>query len=106
MSKKEATKHDEGKPTPQYLPPKAILNVSKVFSFGEKKYGSYNYRKGFDNSRLAGAVLRHIFQYLAGEFEDEETGESHIAHATCGLLMLLEQDLCKYGNNDIKKLYE
>lgn len=57
---------------------------------GEQKYGRYNYCEGMEVSRLAGASLRHIYQWLAGEDTDPESGASHLGHARCCLAMIIE----------------
>jgi hypothetical protein len=40
-------------------------------------------------SRLLDAALRHTFTFADGEDIDEESGESHLAHAACCLLFAL-----------------
>jgi hypothetical protein len=49
---------------------------------------------------VASAVLRHIFQWLGGEDKDSETGLSHLAHASCGLLFLIDFEVNKLGEDD------
>lgn len=87
-----ATKDDEGKPRTDLLPPLALIQVSRVMGFGAKKYADHNYisNGGLDHGRVCGALLRHIFQYMAGQDCDPETGAHHLAHAGCCVLMLLE----------------
>jgi len=51
-------------------------------------------------TRLVGASLRHIFAWIAGEEKDPESGISHIAHATCNLVFLLEYILTSTGEDD------
>lgn len=72
------------------LPMKALLSVGEILDFGAKKYSSWNWAKGMMYSRLIGAALRHIFAFASGEDNDPETGKSHIAHALCCLLFLME----------------
>lgn len=89
-------KYDQGKPRMELLSTLAVVELSKVLSYGAKKYttetdsGDHNWRKGMKWSRLAGAALRHIFAWLAGETVDPETGINHLAHAMCCLMFLLE----------------
>ena len=87
--KAEGVKHDSGKPRMELLPPEALEDIAKVFSFGANKYGDYNWRGGIKTTRLVGAILRHIFSYLSGETNDPESGLPHIAHAGCGVMMVL-----------------
>ena len=75
------------------LPPKAIEQVADVLTFGAVKYGEHNWKK-LDNlqNRYTSAALRHIFQSMEEEL-DEETGCYHEAHAICCLLFKLEAKL-------------
>lgn len=66
--------------------------MAQVMTYGKTKYGSHNWRGGLAWSRLLAAILRHVFAYLGGESKDPETGLSHLAHAACGIMMLLEYE--------------
>lgn len=85
-------KHDQGKVQAELLSPTAMLEIAKVMSFGAGKYGPHNWRGGIAWSRVLGASLRHIFAYLSGEDKDPETGLSHLAHAGCCIMFLLEYE--------------
>lgn len=84
------TKHDSGKPRMSLLSPIALEKVAQVMTFGAKKYDDNNWRQGFPFTRILDAVGRHMNQYQQGETYDKESGVSHLAHACCGLFMLLE----------------
>lgn len=86
----EGIKHDGEKPDLSLLSPIAITKIAEVMTFGKKKYTAHNWRKGIVYSRLLAALLRHVFSYLAGESIDNESGKSHLAHAGCCVMMLLE----------------
>lgn len=83
-------KFDGEKPPLALLPTRALEAVGRVLAFGAKKYQAHNWRGGIQYSRLAGAMLRHVFAFLRGEDKDPETGESHLAHAACCVLFALE----------------
>lgn len=83
-------KHDSEKPDMSLLSSVAMLEIAKVMTHGKKKYSAHNWRNGISYSRLIAAALRHTFAYLGGEDLDPESGISHIAHASCCLMMLLE----------------
>ena len=93
-------KHDQDKPMMALLPFDALYEVSKVFTFGAKKYAPHNWRKGFEWSRLASASLRHFTAWINGEDRDPETGELHLAHWVATGLMLLAHQLKGYGEDD------
>lgn len=85
------SKHDSGKPLMGAVPPNALLAVAKVLTFGAKKYGRDNWRQVANaETRYLDATLRHINAYQRGEAVDPESGESHLAHAVCSLMFMLE----------------
>lgn len=100
MEYKGGLKLDTGKPMMGLVPSAALMEVAKVMTFGAEKYTPNNWRGGFDYSRLYDAGLRHIHQYIDGEDKDPESKLSHIAHAACCMLMLLEHELKGYGDDD------
>ena len=88
-------KHDQEKPDMSLLSPIAMVKIAEVMSYGKKKYSAHNWRGGFILSRPAAAALRHLFAWLGGEDKDPETGLSHLAHASCCLMFLLEFETTK-----------
>jgi len=85
-------KYDEGKPMMDLLSPVALTEIAKVMTFGANKYGKHNWRDGLSWCRVLAASLRHIFSFIGGEDKDQETGLSHIAHASCCLMFLLDYE--------------
>lgn len=87
-------KYDSAKPKMNLLPPKAVMEVAKVLTFGAEKYDAENWRKLEDlQNRYTAGALRHIFAHMDGEELDPETNLSHLAHAMCCLLFKLEIEL-------------
>lgn len=85
------SKHDSGKPLMGAVPPNALLAVAKVLTFGAEKYGRDNWRQVENaETRYLDAALRHINAYQRGEAVDPESGESHLAHAVCSLMFMIE----------------
>lgn len=85
------SKHDSGKPLMGAVPPDALLAVARVLTFGAEKYGRDNWRQVENaETRYLDAALRHINAYQRGEAADPESGESHLAHAVCSLMFVLE----------------
>lgn len=95
-----ATKHDQEKIPLELLSPVALNMIGEVMAFGAKKYAAHNWRKGMVWSRLLGAALRHILAYMGGEDKDPESGLSHIAHAGCCIMFLLEYIAKGLGQDD------
>lgn len=101
---KEATKHDTDKIRLELLPIRPLEEIAKVMTFGAKKYGDDNWRKGMKWSRVFGALLRHLFSWKRGENRDEESKLLTLAHAGCCILFLIEYHLAKSGIDDRKPL--
>lgn len=83
-------KHDQEKPDYSLLSSWSLDEVAQVMTYGKRKYDSHNWRKGLNNSRLFSAAMRHLWAWNRGEDFDPETGFSHLAHAGCCVLMILE----------------
>lgn len=90
MSDVSGKKFDNEKTDMDLLSPYALEKIAQVMTYGKQKYGRDNWRGGIVYSRLLAAVMRHINAYRKGETLDPETGLSHLSHASCGLMMLLE----------------
>lgn len=90
MSELSGKKFDDEKVDMDLLSPYALEKIAAVMTYGKQKYGRDNWRGGIVFSRLLAAVMRHINAYRKGETLDPETGLSHLSHASCGLMMLLE----------------
>ena len=83
-------KYDEAKPAMALLSPKGLEEEAKAMTYGAKKYGAYNWRKGISASRYLSAALRHITAILNGQLLDDESGLSHLGHAKANLGMLIQ----------------
>lgn len=101
--KPQGIKLDQNKPDMSLLSSNAINKLAQVLSFGAKKYQSHNWRLGIAWSRIIAGVLRHLFSYLGGERKDPETGLSHLAHAMCGIMFLLEYEDTRQEFDDLYK---
>lgn len=82
------------------IPYGAIGEIADVLAYGAEKYSANNWRRGADWSRYFAALCRHIFAWWGGEDRDPETGFSHLAHAGCCLLFLLEYQRSNWGRDD------
>jgi len=86
----QGRKDDSGKVPLQLIPGAALLEIGLVLRHGASKYGASNWRAGLAYTRLIGAILRHVVAFNEGENLDPETGISHIAHAACEAMFLLQ----------------
>lgn len=86
-----ALTYDDGKPPLANLPPEGIRAVAMVQAYGHRKYRDYNnYRKGMEVSRNLSCAMRHIMAYMDGEDLDPESMESHLAHAACRCMFVIQ----------------
>ncbi len=77
----------EGKGRYDLLSPNAIKRIAKRLEYGAKKYGDKDWEKGIPNNMLIDSSLRHIFQYL-----NNENDEDHLASAVTNLMQVMEQE--------------
>jgi hypothetical protein len=85
-----ALKFDQDKLPLHLLSTEAMNQTAAVLAFGAQKYAEHNWRSGFAWSRPLSAAMRHITAFNAGEDRDPESGLSHLAHAACCIMFLLE----------------
>lgn len=87
----EGVKFDGTKPDWALLPFTAVSEVVDVLTFGATKYSPDNWKKVKDaKRRYLAAAFRHIVAHARGEKKDSESGFSHLSHAVCCLLFILE----------------
>lgn len=96
----EGVKFDTDKIRMELVPPEAIEGLSRVLTFGAKKYGDRNWENGMKWSRVFGALLRHLFAWWGGQKNDPETGFSHLDHAMANVAFLMTYELRKKGEDD------
>jgi len=97
---KEGAKFDGGKLRFDLVPVIPFMLIVKVFTFGAVKYEDRNWEKGIKYSRIFGGIMRHLWAWWGGEAKDPESGISHLAHAGCGILFLLEYERTKVEYDD------
>lgn len=92
-------KFDGDKPRTNLLTqgcPLALLEISKVLTFGAKKYADNSWQTVPDGqNRYNAAGLRHDLAHALGEVNDPESGLNHLAHKACCALFELELELRK-----------
>jgi len=98
----EARKSAESasKPRLELLPGAALEQIAEVLTYGAAKYEAHNWCRGARWGRYFAALLRHLFAWWRGEDLDPETGMSHLAHAGCCLLFLMEYQRNGWGADD------
>lgn len=95
-----ATKDDSGKNPLELLPISPLLMVGEVLAFGAIKYKPNDWRKGLKWTRLIGAIMRHLFDFMMGIDKDKDSGLHPLAHACCDIMFLLEYIAKDLGDDD------
>jgi len=88
-----ANKKDVGKLRFDLLPPVPMMYVGEVYSIGAKKYGDHNWRKGMSWGRVFAAMLRHAFNWWAGQRNDPVDGQHHLASVAWCALTLMQYEI-------------
>jgi Domain of unknown function (DUF5664) len=89
MSQTPGLKKDSGKVSLGLIDNLALVELGKVLDFGATKYSAHNWRGGIEWQRVLNATLRHVNAFNGGEDVDPETGISHMAHAMCNCMFLI-----------------
>lgn len=73
-----------------YMPAR-IVNESyaRVADFGANKYDVDNWMKGLPQSQLAASLQRHLWAYMDGEDNDEESNLCHLDHVLWNAVALV-----------------
>ena len=67
--------------------------------------GAWNWSNGIAYSRLYGALQRHMTAWYTGQELDPETGKSHLWHAGCCIMFLIEMAELRTDLDDRPKHY-
>lgn len=95
-----ALHYSEGKPGVDQIPPDFLLELGKVFSYGEKKYARNNWRKGNQWHEFIGSMLRHALRWSGGEDVDPESNCHHLAHVAWNACALWYYQQNALGEDD------
>lgn len=86
-----ATGGQKGKKLAQLstLDPRALVALAEVSGLGAEKYAPHNFLKGYAWSLSFDAAQRHLLAFWAGENNDPESQQLHLAHAAWHCLTML-----------------
>lgn len=84
---------DEGKGQPSLISPVLIHRLGVLLQKGAEHYGADNWAKGMPYRRTADSMIRHIFQWLAGDTE-----EDHLAAVCFGAMCLMTYE--EFGKDE------
>lgn len=106
----KAVKYDDGKDMYQLIPPYALEQAAKAFTFGYHKYekeagGGTNWKKGMSWSKLMGALERHYQAFKSGEDFASDSGIYHLGHLMACAMMLTDYYRSNPQFDDREKSY-
>lgn len=106
----EGRKDDAEKVRMDLLAPEFLFATAEVLTYGAAKYAPRNWEKGMAWGRCFAALMRHMWcwwggkgptthSFLFGELDDD-TGFSHLWHASCCLMFLIAYEQRSAGQDD------
>lgn len=100
-AKGSGARANKGKVAFSLVPFHLLAGVARVFMGGKYKYAELNWAKGMSWDICMDCIVRHLIAWwFLNEDVDKESGEHHLDHAICNLLMLRHYDLTfKEGDN-------
>ena len=85
----EGMKYDGGKLRMSLVEPEFVTGLAEVLTYGSVKYTADSWQH-LENAeeRYRDALLRHLYAYLSGEVNDQESGLSHLKHISANVMFL------------------
>lgn len=81
-------KLDDEKIEPSLIDAEWYEDTCRVLTFGAKKYTKDNWKRCTEIERYINALERHLIEVKKGNFIDDESGCSHLAHLSCNAMFL------------------
>lgn len=85
-----ALHYNEDKSKHELISAYSMECLAQVLTYGCKKYGPNNWRRGLMWSELIGSMERHMNRFKLGEDVDKESGLPHLSHLIANATFLLE----------------
>ena len=83
-------RYNTGKPDYSLIPLASMKEAAKVLEYGATKYAVDNWRKPTNWRVSYACLMRHMAAWQGGEDLDPESGFSHLGHAACNILQMLD----------------
>jgi len=101
QAKGSGARANTGKVSFSLIPFHLMAGVARVFMSGKLKYAEWNWAKGMKWSVCFDCVFRHLLKWFyCGEDIDPESGEHHLDHVICNILMLKHYSLIYTEGDD------
>jgi hypothetical protein len=101
-------KFDKGKPRYDLIPPAVLKELAILYGIGAEKYGDRNWEEGIHYTRVARALMSHLFLFLMGETRDPVDGQHHADSMIWNSIALRHMELHpdKYHSFDDRPNYD
>ena len=93
-------KKDDGKPRMDLIPPRALLELGKVYAKGAEKYKDRGWEEGRRWGRDIRALETHLQKWKARQQLDPDTGCHHLIMAAWNCISLFTYEMNKVGEDD------
>lgn len=94
-------KNIEGKPPMALISSIFLEQLAQVLAHGSRKYSANLWRvEPMPYTHEISSIMRHIAAFNRGEDLDSESGLSHLAHAACRLMFLVERTVTHMEMDD------
>lgn len=90
---------DDGKPRFDLIPPTALKRLAIHYANGAKKYDEHNWTKGIPVSRCIASLMRHVFQFVAGDND-----EDHASAIIFGIMCIMHYE--EIGRTDLDDRFD
>lgn len=90
VDENRSLRYNTGKPDYSLIPLASLKEAAKVLEYGATKYAVDNWRKPTNWRVSYACLMRHMAAWQSGEDLDPESGFSHLGHAACNILQLLD----------------
>ncbi len=100
LNMEEGIRKNEGKLKWSLVSFKALEPMVRVLMFGAEKYSSWNWSKGLKYTEICESLQRHIYAFIQGEDNDQESKLEHVGHILCNAMFLSYMFLFKKDMDD------
>lgn len=76
----QALRYNHGKLQWSMVDFKSLEGMVRVLEMGAEKYSKDNWKLGMPVTQVCESLLRHLFSFMSGETNDQESGQSHMSH--------------------------
>jgi len=102
VKEEQGTRYNAGKPRISLVEPDFIRGTAEVLTFGAKKYGANNWKKGLPVSEIYDSLMRHLLAFRNGENIDDESKLMHLDHCAVNLMFIRHFQGTKWDDRILK----